>query len=482
MYRSSAGFVTSCVLIQCPLDSGVRKMNLVLFNKDLRVNDHQPLAEAAKSGEFLPLYIHETSVWNGGRFTARHFQFVIEGLEELSRQFTVMGGRLFLAIGEAETILDVLLKSYGSLTIFTHKASPTVQQWAERNHQNCYVFGPEFEKKAAKSFKKQWEAYMNEPIISPPKNINIPDRIPEVLFTDLKKFNNVKLQGSRIRFGQQGGELNAIETLDTFLGERFLHYIENSDKPIPSSLSSSRLSGYITWGNISVRTVYQKTCERLESISGENKKQLEYFLAKLYSREKLLYESLGHLTLHRMDTNRDNQDEEFFSRWLSGKSGIPFMDAAMRSLHKTGWLNFTLRGMAASFACNTLKLDMTKVSTELAGLFLDYQPEVHHCLMHEQIGKEKIKLVNPVKMGKKLDPEGNLIKRHIPELSQLSIEYIHEPWLYPGFYQLGYETPIVDVQRANKRARLNNETMLDKKKAVPSDPKEGDSEQLAFDL
>lgn len=456
-------------------------MNLVLFDKDLRVNDHQPFAEAVKFGEVLPLYIHDPSVWNSNGFSARHFQFVIEGLEELSRQFTVNGGRMFFAIGEVEKILDVLLETYGSLSIFKHKASRIVQQWAESNHQNCNVYGHEYEKKAAKGLKKQWEQYMNEPIISPPKNIIIPDRIPEVLFTDLKKFHNVKIQGNRIRFGQQGGELNAIETLDTFLEERFLNYIENSDKPIPSSLSSSRLSAYITWGNISVRTVYQKTRDRLECISGEDKKQLEYFLAKLYSREKILNESFGYVTPHRPGTGEKDQHEELL-RWLSGKSGIPFMDAAMRSLHKTGWLNFTLRGMAASFACNTLKLDCTKVSMELAGLFLDYQPEIHEYLMHEHIDKGKLKLVDPVKMGKKLDPDGNLIKRYIPELSQLSSKYIHEPWLYPGFYQLGYETPIVDVQQANKRARLECETMIKKKKAVPADPKEGDSEQLTFDL
>jgi deoxyribodipyrimidine photo-lyase len=458
------------------------KMNLVLFNKDLRVNDHQPLSEAVKLGEVLPLYIHEPSVWKGKELSARHFQFVIEGLEELSRQFTVRGGRLFFAIGEVETILDALLEAYGSLTIFAHKASRPVQKWVERNNQNYYVYGRESEKKSAKSLKKHWEAYMNEPIIGPPNTIDIPDLIPEVLFTELKKFHHVELKGSKIRFGQQGGELNAIETLDTFLEERFQHYMENSDKPIPSSLSSSRLSAYITWGNISERFIYQRTRERLERISGGNKEQLEYFLSKLYSREKILYETNANEKTVKTDSNKYYRNEEVFTRWLQGKTGIPFMDAAMRSLHKTGWLNFTLRGMVASFACNTLKLDCSKVSVELAGLFLDYQPEIHEYLMREQTAKGKLKLVNPIKMGKKLDPDGNLIKRYIPELSQLSNEFIHQPWVYPGFYQLGYETPVVDVEEANKRARLESETTLIKKKAVPAAPKEGDSEQLTFDL
>ena len=69
-------------------------MNIVLFNRDLRVSDHQPLTEAGKKGEFLPLYVFEPSVWNESELSARHFQFVLESLEELAVKVQECGGEL----------------------------------------------------------------------------------------------------------------------------------------------------------------------------------------------------------------------------------------------------------------------------------------------------------------------------------------------------------------------------------------------------
>jgi deoxyribodipyrimidine photo-lyase len=461
-------------------------MNLILFNQDLRINDHQPLAEAVKMGEVLPLYIHEPSVWSGPGLSVRHFQFVYEGLEDLSRQFTARGGKLFFFIGEVDAVLDTLLETYGSITVFTHHSatSSKVQRWADRNNQNYMAYGMEFQKIIARGFKTHWESYMKIALVEPPKNIQVPEVIPDVLFREMKKFQQVALKGNRIRFGQQGGEQNAVETLETFLEERFLQYIANSKKPIPSSLSSSRLSAYITWGNISERFIYQKTSEKLERISGQEKDQLESFLAKLYARGKICGESRRNLNYTSMKYAQDSSHDELFEKWLNGNSGIPFMDAAMRCLQKSGWLNFTLRGMAASFACNTLKLDSTLVSMSLAGLFLDYQPELHEYFIKEHIGanKGKLKLVNPIQMGKKLDPDGISIKRFVPELTELPREYIHEPWRYPGFYQLGYAAPLLDVMKANKRVKAELENTLMKKKDVPQLLKEGDTEQLTFDF
>ncbi|MBT2695264.1 hypothetical protein J7E32_19895 [Bacillus sp. ISL-55] len=107
---------------------------------------------------------------------------------------------------------------------------------------------------------------------------------------------------------------------------------------------------------------------------------------------------------------------------------------------------------------------------------------MHEFYFQQHAGmKGKMKIIDPVKVGRQLDPDGTFIRRYIPELSKLPDEYIHEPWVSPAFYQLGYEAPMVDVKKAYKNARLQNQGI--QKKGKPGRRKEeGETEQLSFDI
>jgi len=462
-------------------------MNIVLFNKDLRIADHQPLTDAARAGEVLPLYVFEPSQWEDTPLSERHFHFVVESLEELAKGIEGLDGKLFLAIDEMERVLEKLLDHYDSINLYAHNNSSfmdIVKEWSKQKEQLLFAYGPELENVPGRLLNKRLNSYLNEPLAEVPNKIDVTSNIPDFLFADFKRFQKLRFKGNKIRFGQQGGELKAIETLESFLEGRFENYIENHQKPLPSSLSSSRLSAYITWGNISARTIYQKTVRKLQACELEEEKvQLEEFLAKLTTRAKIC--SLRMQDQQPADVNEIKRDynEEWFRRWLQGRTGIPIIDAAMRSLDKTGWMNFSLRSMVTSFIANTLLLDEHKVSAALAGLYLDYEPAVHDFYIQQQAGtKGKLKIIDPVKVGRQLDPDGTFIRRYIPELGRLTEEYIHEPWLYPAFYQLGYETPMVDVKKAYKHARLHHQAIKSKGKPARKKEKEGEAEQLSFDF
>ncbi|MBT2641867.1 deoxyribodipyrimidine photo-lyase [Bacillus sp. ISL-41] len=462
-------------------------MNIVLFNKDLRIADHQPLTDAARAGEVLPLYVFEPSQWEDTPLSERHFHFVVESLEELAREIEGLDGKLFLAIDEMETVLEKMLNHYDSIHLYAHNNSSfmdIVKEWSKQKEQLLFAYGPELENVPGRLLNKRLNSYLNEPLAEVPNKIEVTSNIPDFLFADFKRLQKLRFKGNKIRFGQQGGELKAIETLESFLEGRFENYIKNHQKPLPSSLSSSRLSAYITWGNISARTIYQKTVRKLQACDlGEEKVQLEEFLAKLTTRAKI--SNLRMQDQQPADVNEIKRDynEELFRRWLQGRTGIPIIDAAMRSLDKTGWMNFSLRAMVTSFIANTLLLDEHKVSAALAGLYLDYEPVVHDFYIQQQAGmKGKMKIIDPVKVGRQLDPEGAFIRRYIPELGRLTEEYIHEPWLYPAFYQLGYEAPMVDVKKAYKHARLHYQAIKSKGKPGRKKEKEGEAEQLSFDF
>jgi deoxyribodipyrimidine photo-lyase len=461
-------------------------MNIVLFNRDLRISDHQPLSEAARAGEVLPLYVFEPSYWKETPLSARHLQFVVESLDELSTGIEGKGGKLFFAFDEMEAVLGRLLESYDFINIFAHNDSrlmDKVWKWAEQYQQRLFSYGPELGDLTGRILTNRLHSYLKEQAVEIPSRIVVPSKPPHFLSADLKKLQNFSVKGTKIRFGQQGGELKAIETLDSFLEDRFANYIENHEKPLPSSLSSSRLSAYITWGNLSVRTIYQKTNEKLHACElEEDKKQLEEFLSKLTARVKICNMKTQNQQLTDVSKIKREWNEDWYQRWTQGRTGIPIIDAAMRSLDKTGWMNYTLRAMVISFIANSLMLDERKPSSALAEMFLDYEPVLHDFFIQQQAGKiGAVKIIDPIKVGRQIDHDGAFIRRYIPELSKLPDEFIHEPWLYPAFYQLGYQTPMVDLKKMNKHARLQFQTLKSKGKPLRK-KEEGDTEQLSFDF
>ncbi|WP_144479600.1 FAD-binding domain-containing protein [Cytobacillus oceanisediminis] len=462
-------------------------MNIILFDRDLRIFDHQPIAEAAKIGEVLPLYIIEPSQWEDAAYSVRHFQFVVESLEDLSHQIEKRGGKLFFSINKMCDVFEKLMEAYESINVFIHRNSRILKkviEWMGRNQQRLFIYGAEIDQVSARGVKKQVQSYLDEPLIQAPDEIQVPEETPSILFTDMKKIHHFHVKGQRIRFGQQGGESRAIETLESFLEERCANYIVNQHKPLPSSFSSSRLSAYISWGNISVRTILQKTSEKLQLCENDDEKlQLEAFLSKLTSMMRTVCHPPEDKQIEEVSRIKKDWNEEWFQRWIEGMTGVPVIDAAMRSLVKTGWLNYTLREMVTSFIANTLLLDGQKPSAVLAQLYLDYDPALHDFYVQQITGlrTKKVKIANPVKISKQIDPEGGFIRRYISELETIPVEYVHEPWLYPAFYQLGYPPPMIDVVKANKLARQRFDSLTKQNKPSGKNG-EGETGQLSFDI
>lgn len=450
-------------------------INVVWFKRDIRITDHQPLVEASKLGPVLPIYVAEPSIWKEPDLSRRHFQFVQESLLDLSEKLAKLGSKLFVAIAEIKEVLTAIYEKHGPFRLFAHEENGTpitfardrkVHKWMkERNlpFHEFQHFGVVRRLRSRNTFQEKWEDFMSRNILPAPTRLELVRNLPSILSSDLHILQDFVVRGKPILQGQRGGESNANKVLNSFLNKRFQTYNLHISKPYFSAESCSRLSPYLAWGNISMRTVVHQTRQALEQTTKSfHKKQLEAFMSRIHwhchfiQRLESDPEIMTKPINAAFDTIRTEWDEEACQRWFFGRTGIPLVDAAMRCLHETGWVNFRTRAMLVSFVCNTLLLDWRRPSMGLAQLFLDYEPGIHFSQVQMQAGTtgfNTIRIYNPIKMGKDHDPNGTFIRRFVKELADVPDEYIHEPWLYEGFRTLGYPEPMVDIVEANRRAR-----------------------------
>ena len=161
---------------------------------------------------------------------------------------------------------------------------------------------------------------------------------------------------------------------------------------------------------------------------------------------------------------RQDSNAEFLQAWCQGRTGWPMVDACMRYLRATGWLNFRMRAMLVSIASYPLWLPWQQTAPFLASLFTDYEPGIHYPQVQMQSGTTGInipRMYNPTKQGQEQDPNGDFIRQWVPELNKVSSHWIHQPWLMADTQQKqaglrigdNYPAPLVDFQQASRRAR-----------------------------
>jgi deoxyribodipyrimidine photo-lyase len=143
-------------------------------------------------------------------------------------------------------------------------------------------------------------------------------------------------------------------------------------------------------------------------------------------------------------------DDPLLGAWTEGRTGLPFLDACMRSLRATGWLNFRMRAMVMAVASYQFGLDWQVCGERLAALFTDYEPGIHWPQVQMQAGQTGIntpRMYNPVKQGLEQDPAGVFTRRWVPEVAGLPTGVLQTPWLAGG------PAPVVDLAAAGRTAR-----------------------------
>ena len=157
-------------------------------------------------------------------------------------------------------------------------------------------------------------------------------------------------------------------------------------------------------------------------------------------------------------------NDDFFEAWCEGQTGYPMIDACMRALHQTGWINFRMRAMLVSFSSYHLWLHWRKPAIYLARLFLDYEPGIHYSQIQMQSGVtgiNAVRIYSPIKQVTDQDPQGIFIRRFVPELAEVPDKHLAEPHKMNAMEQTlfcceigkDYPAPIVDHKTRYRLAR-----------------------------
>ena len=288
---------------------------------------------------------------------------------------------------------------------------------------------------------------------------------------------SIGLNPRKLSLRPKPGEIAAATRLGEFLEHEAKNFQWGISSPVNAVKFGSGLSPYLTVGAISMRRVVQTTNDRMNKIRTNPNivddarmwlKSLASFRKRLAWRchfiQKLEMESDLDLVAQNkiIDSNLKRvMDEEKFMKWKNGTTGWPFLDACMRQLTNTGWINFRMRAMIMSAASYNLWLPWREAGCHLAKQFIDYEPGIHWSQVGMQSGTTGINTIRAysmTKQGKDQDPEGDYIRKWIPELAMVPTKYIHEPWEMPIELQenvsclIGthYPAPIVDEVASRK--------------------------------
>lgn len=457
---------------------------IVWLRRDLRLADNPALHCAVSSGKpVIALYIYETDL---SRKTGGASDWWLHhSLTSLSKDLSDAGITLHIRKGIAGDEIDTLINASGAehivwnrrykkgdrdrdadiksvlknknIAVETFRANLLSEPWEVETKSGGHYY---------KVFTPYWRAAKAQ------FNVAEPIKAPEVIkpydnlrggmdVADLKLLPNSPDWGAKMQPFWQPGEAGAAASLQEFLDGPVEDYAEARDRPDQDG--TSRLSPHLAFGEISPRQIWD-ACKDNEYTSRK-------FLAEIGWRE-FSYVLLFHnhnLESENFKSDFDNfewdTNPEGLKAWQFGKTGYPFVDAGMRQLYQTGWQHNRVRMVTASFLIKHLLLDWREGEKWFHDTLVDADPASNAASWQWVAGSGAdaspyFRIFNPFTQGEKFDPNGDYVRKYVPELAKLPKKYIHRPWEAPPHIlsqagvKLGvdYPKPIVDHTEARERA------------------------------
>jgi deoxyribodipyrimidine photo-lyase len=454
---------------------------VVWLKRDLRAADHAPLSvAAAQTGPVLAVFVIEPEWLASPECDPRHVAFVLESLAELRATLAQRGLPLLVRVGPVLQVFDELRATHGLQRLLSHEETGpgwtydrdrTVAAWCRQHGVDWQEFPQTGVVRRLRS-RNGWAARWERRMAAAPAETPAGWRGAAVEPADLPTLQQLGLPAPDGVF-QRAGEVAAHGVLHSFLHDRGADYRRALSSPQTAEDGCSRLSPHLAFGTLSVRQVHHATRARLAAARASDdpvERRWVYalqgfagrlrwhchFMQKLEDEPRIEFENFA----RGCDGLREDAfNPALFEAWCAGQTGFPMVDACMRSLKATGWLNFRMRAMLVSFASYHLWQHWRETGLFLARQFLDFEPGIHWSQMQMQSGTTGIntlRIYSPTKQALDQDPDGAFIRRWVPELARVPLALLATPARMDAAGQAAagcvigsdYPVPVVDEKAA----------------------------------
>lgn len=448
-------------------------INVVWFKRDLRLSDNEAIYNALMSKhKTLLLYVFEPLLLNDPHYSQRHWDFIKESIVDINANLKQFNSKVLTIESDIISAFNQIQNHFKIKSVFSHKETGIAVTYDRDKTFNRYcknnliTWNENLNNSVLRGLKNRedwfdkWNNYMSQDVFpfTPHKNSFL--TISEI--ERLEPFFYVAhLKTLKEKEFQNGGTTMAWKYANSFFNERHRNYMFHISKPYDSRTSCSRLSPYIAWGNVSVRQVYQSALNHIDSL--QDKKQLGGFISRLRWQAHFIQKFEMEDSMEKESVNKGYQklkksvSDAYQKAWREGNTGFPLIDACMRCLKTTGYLNFRMRALVVSFFTHILWQPWQDASKHLSQMFLDFEPGIHFPQLQMQAGEtgiNNLRIYNPIKNSLDHDQDAKFIKIWVPELAHLDLTFIHEPYLMTPLetelynFKLGkdYPFPIVDIK------------------------------------
>lgn len=413
------------------------RRSIFWFRRDLRLGDNPALLTAIdESDEIIPLFIIDSQIAErAGHFRRAYLSASLRALD------SSLGNKLHVVSGDPVKILKELMARYNTTSV--HIASEYAPYGLARDAKvessgialtrtgSGYAVAPGRVRKSDTSpykvftpFFAAWTSHGWRTPVSAPKNVSAVT--PKNAYRQLPNW-----EADAPPLLHSAGEEAALHRWAEFRE----HTLENYDvqRDFPAVDRTSRLSPHLRWGEIHPRTI-------LAGLGGSQAHQV--FRKEIAWRE--FYADVLH---HNPHTSRDyyqprfakmkyDQPGEKFQAWCEGRTGFPFIDAAMRQLVREGWMHNRARMVVASFLVKDLHIEWQHGANFFMKYLIDNDvaSNAHGWQWTAGCGTDAspyFRIFNPIEQGRRFDAQGDYIRKYVPELAHLPADQIHQPWLNP---------------------------------------------------
>lgn len=465
-------------------------MNVLWYKRDLRIHDHRPLWKCCQRS-FLAIYVYEPKIMASPEYGSNQHEFVNDCLDELETLFVSKGGRLLRFHGNIIDVLNAIHEQVSITNLYsymecgnnrTYKRDKAVSRWCD-DHQVDWQEEPLDEicrpHPERDGWSKRWYQKVQGPQTKTPvtlSTVSLPNsrlQVAKLTWNQIGKEPPAPLR-------QRGGAHEAKQLLRLFLKSKTNQYPMHMSSPNHAPDVCSRLSPHLALGTVtSKQVIHQIRSVRRLRTDKLHRAGLDAYESRIAWRGHFMQRLEDDMTIENqcihpeMDNKRiagiikdgvardEKEINRLFACWTSGQTGFPMVDASIRSLVHTGWLNFRMRAMIVSFACYSLWLDWRLLNPWLARQFTDYEPGIHLNQLQMQSGStgmNELRIYNPMTQAEKNDPTGEFMKAWLPELRVLSNVELQQLGGHRSLeliekWKLNYPEPIVDIHKSNRFAR-----------------------------